>query len=67
MEIARYLNDPPLERIGEVVLIAFETNGTPLKLEHGFPVRLAVLGFHGANSVKCPTKMSSLLVVLMGR
>jgi DMSO/TMAO reductase YedYZ molybdopterin-dependent catalytic subunit len=48
-----YLKDLPLERLaGGGVLLAYELNGAPLRAEHGFPVRLVVPGYYGANSVK---------------
>ena len=34
------------------VLLAFEQNGEPLRVEHGFPVRVIVPGWIGARSVK---------------
>ncbi|HEX6014620.1 MAG TPA: molybdopterin-dependent oxidoreductase [Geminicoccaceae bacterium] len=48
-----FVKDLPLARLaaGEV-LLAYELNGEPLPLEHGFPVRLVVPGFYGTNSVK---------------
>lgn len=48
-----YLKDLPLARLqAGGVLLAYELNGAPLPAEHGFPVRLAVPGFYGTNSVK---------------
>ena len=48
-----YLKDIPLSRLAEGdVLIAYELNGAPLPLKHGFPARLVVPGYFGTNSVK---------------
>lgn len=48
-----FLKDLPLERLAAGdVLLAYEINGMPLPAEHGFPVRLAVPGYYGTNSVK---------------
>jgi sulfane dehydrogenase subunit SoxC len=52
----RYTKDLPLERVraaGQLpVLLAYEVNGEPLPVTHGFPLRLFVPGFYGTNSVK---------------
>jgi DMSO/TMAO reductase YedYZ molybdopterin-dependent catalytic subunit len=40
------------------VLIAYELNGAPLPVEHGFPARLVVPGFYGTNSVKWLTRIT---------
>lgn len=34
------------------VIIAYEMNGKPIPVDHGFPVRSIVPGFAGARSVK---------------
>ena len=48
-----YLKDIPLSRVREEgALLAYELNGQPLPLEHGFPLRLVVPGFYGTNNVK---------------
>jgi sulfane dehydrogenase subunit SoxC len=48
-----YLKDLPLDRLqAGGVLLAYELNGAPLPVEHGFPVRLVVPGYYGTNSVK---------------
>jgi len=49
----RYVKDVPLEIARtRPVLLAWEMNGAPLTVEHGFPVRAVVPGFFGTNSVK---------------
>ncbi|HEX5508702.1 MAG TPA: molybdopterin-dependent oxidoreductase [Pseudolabrys sp.] len=48
-----YLKDCPLARLARGdALLAYEMNGERLTAEHGFPLRLAVPGFYGTNSVK---------------
>ena len=37
-----YVKDLPLERAQSDVLIAYELNGAPLPVEHGFPARLVI-------------------------
>jgi len=55
-----FIKDLPLARLaGGDVLLAHELNGMPLPAEHGFPVRLAVPGYYGTNSVK--SRQSALL------
>ncbi|MEH2513727.1 DMSO/TMAO reductase YedYZ molybdopterin-dependent catalytic subunit [Nitrobacteraceae bacterium AZCC 1564] len=41
-----------MERVSADVLIAYAMNGSPLRPENGFPVRLVVPGYYGTNSVK---------------
>lgn len=53
-----YIKDLPIERLGSDVLIAYELNGVPLPVEHGFPARLVVPGFYGTNSVKWLTRIT---------
>jgi DMSO/TMAO reductase YedYZ molybdopterin-dependent catalytic subunit len=53
-----YVKDLPLERVQSDVLIAYELNGAPLPVEHGFPARLVVPGFYGTNSVKWLTRIT---------
>jgi sulfane dehydrogenase subunit SoxC len=57
----RYRKDLPVERLRQVsslagslggVLLAYELNGEPLPVTHGFPVRLFIPGFYGTNCVK---------------
>jgi sulfane dehydrogenase subunit SoxC len=53
----RYRKDLPIERLRQAaslggVLLAYELNGEPLPIAHGFPVRLFVPGYYGTNCVK---------------
>ena len=47
----------PMSKILDDCLLAYEMNGTPLKPEHGYPVRLLVPGWFGNNSVKWVDRM----------
>ncbi|MEJ5359113.1 MAG: sulfite oxidase [Desulfobacterales bacterium] len=47
-----FIRSIPLEKALSSTLLAWEMNGEPLPLEHGFPLRALALGWTGANSVK---------------
>ena len=47
-----FAKDLPLDRVANDALVAYEMNGSPLRPENGYPVRLVVPGFYGTNSVK---------------
>jgi DMSO/TMAO reductase YedYZ molybdopterin-dependent catalytic subunit len=47
-----FVKDLPLDRAAADVLIAYKMNGSPLRPENGYPVRLVVPGYYGTNSVK---------------
>jgi DMSO/TMAO reductase YedYZ molybdopterin-dependent catalytic subunit len=48
------------------VLIAYEMNGHPLPLDHGFPVRAIVPGHYGMASVKWLTHIEAVRVPFLG-
>jgi DMSO/TMAO reductase YedYZ molybdopterin-dependent catalytic subunit len=50
----------PLEKAFESTLLAYEMNGEPLPLKHGYPLRALALGWTGANCVKWLYKISVL-------
>jgi DMSO/TMAO reductase YedYZ molybdopterin-dependent catalytic subunit len=47
-----FVKDMPSHRANADVLVAYEMNGSPLRPENGYPVRLVVPGYYGTNSVK---------------
>lgn len=48
----KFIRSIPIEKAMESTLLAYEMNGEPLPLEHGFPLRALALGWTGANCVK---------------
>ncbi len=55
--VEAYVKDMPLGRLHDDVLLAYEMNGEALRPESGYPVRLAIPGFYGTNSVKWIAKI----------
>jgi DMSO/TMAO reductase YedYZ molybdopterin-dependent catalytic subunit len=51
---------PLTEALGGDVLLAYEMNGAPLPVQHGFPVRLIIPGWYGMAQVKWLTRISVL-------
>jgi DMSO/TMAO reductase YedYZ molybdopterin-dependent catalytic subunit len=45
---------------GPDVVLAYEMNGQPLTVEHGFPLRLVVPGSYGYKSVKWVEKVEAV-------
>ena len=56
----RFIRSIPLEKAANSTLLAYEMNGQPLPLEHGFPLRALALGWTGASCVKWLSKISLL-------
>jgi sulfite oxidase len=48
----KFVRSIPLEKALASTILAYEMNGEPLPLEHGFPLRALALGWTGANCVK---------------
>jgi DMSO/TMAO reductase YedYZ molybdopterin-dependent catalytic subunit len=48
----KFIRSIPLEKALGSTLLAYEMNGEPLPLEHGFPLRALALGWTGANCAK---------------
>jgi DMSO/TMAO reductase YedYZ molybdopterin-dependent catalytic subunit len=48
----KFIRSIPLEKALASTLLAYEMNGEPLPLKHGYPVRALALGWTGANCVK---------------
>jgi DMSO/TMAO reductase YedYZ molybdopterin-dependent catalytic subunit len=56
----KFIRSIPLEKALHSTLLAYEMNGEPLPLKHGFPLRALALGWVGANCVKWLTKATLL-------
>ena len=48
----KFIRSIPIEKALSSTLLAYEMNGQPLPLEHGYPLRTLALGWTGANCVK---------------
>jgi DMSO/TMAO reductase YedYZ molybdopterin-dependent catalytic subunit len=48
----KFIRSIPLDKALSSTLLAYEMNGEPLPLKHGFPLRALALGWTGANCVK---------------
>ena len=48
----KFIRSIPLEKALSSTLLAYEMNGEPLPLKHGFPMRALALGWTGASCVK---------------
>ncbi len=48
----KFIRSIPLTKAMSSTLLAYEMNGEPLPLEHGYPLRSLALGWTGANCVK---------------
>jgi len=56
----KFIRSIPIEKALDSTILAYEMNGDPLPLEHGFPLRALALGWTGANCVKWLTKITLL-------
>jgi len=64
---ARFARSLPLvDALDDNVLLAYEMNGEPLSVEHGFPLRLIVPGWYGIAQVKWLTRIEVLDHRFMG-
>lgn len=48
----KFIRSVPIEKALSSTLLAYEMNGEPIPLKHGYPLRALALGWYGANSVK---------------
>jgi DMSO/TMAO reductase YedYZ molybdopterin-dependent catalytic subunit len=48
----KFVRSIPMEKAMSSTLLAYEMNGDPLPLKHGYPLRALALGWTGANCVK---------------
>jgi len=53
----KFLRSISLEKAVRTTLLAYEMNGEPLPLKHGFPLRVLALGWVGASCVKWLSKI----------
>jgi DMSO/TMAO reductase YedYZ molybdopterin-dependent catalytic subunit len=56
----KFIRSIPIEKAMSTTLLAYEMNGEPLPLKHGFPLRALALGWTGANCVKWLSKITLL-------
>lgn len=57
---------PTVKALEGDVLLAYEMNGQPLPVDHGFPVRAIVPGHYGMASVKWLTRIEAVRVPFLG-
>jgi DMSO/TMAO reductase YedYZ molybdopterin-dependent catalytic subunit len=53
----QFIRSIPIEKALSSTLLAYEMNGEPLPLKHGYPLRALALGWTGANCVKWLTRI----------
>ena len=53
----KFLRSIPLDKAMGTTILAYEMNGEPLPLKHGFPLRVLALGWVGASCVKWLSKI----------
>ncbi len=56
----QFVRSIPLEKAMNSTLLAYEMNGEPLPIKHGFPMRSLALGWTGANCIKWLHKITVL-------
>jgi DMSO/TMAO reductase YedYZ molybdopterin-dependent catalytic subunit len=56
----QFIRSIPLDKAISSTLLAYEMNGEPLPLKHGYPLRALALGWTGANCVKWLSKITVL-------
>ena len=56
----KFIRSIPIEKAMSSTLLAYEMNGQPLPIEHGYPLRALALGWTGANCVKWLNKITAL-------
>lgn len=54
----KFIRSIPIEKAVSSTLLAYEMNGEPLPLRHGFPLRALALGWTGANCTKWLKKIT---------
>jgi DMSO/TMAO reductase YedYZ molybdopterin-dependent catalytic subunit len=56
----KFIRSIPIEKAMSSTLLAYEMNGEPLPLKHGYPLRGLALGWTGANCVKWLSRITLL-------
>jgi len=56
----KFIRSIPIEKAMSSTLLAYEMNGQPLPIRHGYPLRALALGWTGANCVKWLNKITVL-------
>jgi DMSO/TMAO reductase YedYZ molybdopterin-dependent catalytic subunit len=56
----KFIRSIPIEKALESTLLAYEMNGEPLPVKHGYPLRGLALGWTGANCVKWLSRITVL-------
>jgi DMSO/TMAO reductase YedYZ molybdopterin-dependent catalytic subunit len=56
----KFIRSIPLQKALDETLLAYEMNGDPLPLKHGYPLRALALGWTGANCVKWLSRITVL-------
>ena len=56
----KFIRSIPIEKAMTSTILAYEMNGEPLPLKHGYPLRALALGWTGANCVKWLEKITLL-------
>ncbi len=54
----RFVRSIPVEKAMSSTILAYEMNGEPLPLQHGYPLRVLALGWTGANCTKWLNKVT---------
>jgi len=62
----KFIRSIPIEKALDSTILAYEMNGDPLPLEHGFPLRALALGWTGANCVKWLKKITLISAPVEG-
>ncbi len=56
----KFIRSIPIEKAMGSTILAYEMNGEPLPLKHGYPIRALALGWTGANCVKWLNRITVL-------
>jgi len=62
----QFVRSIPLAKAMQSTLLAYEMNGEPLPVKHGYPLRALALGWTGANCVKWLRRITVLKVPFQG-